>query len=147
MIPQPEAAQKTLITFGAFLCTFFCSSVGGRRWVQHPQSNPSTTDIGRSLCRGKEPVLQEEFDTSTTGCVLALSPESHLHDAAGASVPRSGALGARVWRARSAALGTGLRFNSAICSSRLKLREDLLPHRQGATWRSANDPPLNHLLR
>lgn len=142
MIPQPEAAQKTLISFGAFLCIFFCFAVVGRRWVRHPRSNPSTTDTARSLpvCRGKESVLQEEFNSSTTSSVLALSPESHLQGAAGPSVPRSGVLGLLVWRARSAALATGLQFNSATCSSRLKLREELLPPRQGAVWGRANNP-------
>lgn len=38
-------------TFGAFLCAFFCSSVCGRRWVQHLRDNPRSTGIGcERLC-------------------------------------------------------------------------------------------------
>lgn len=62
MIPQPEAAQKTLILFSAFLCTFFSSSVCERRQVQHPQGTPCGTNIGSVFVKENN-LFQERFNT------------------------------------------------------------------------------------
>lgn len=96
-----RSCPETLIIFGAFLCTYFYSSVGGRRWVQHPQSNSGTTNIGREPLRlwRKSRFLQEEFNTPKASCVLVLHCESHLQDAACALVPWLKAFGLLAWRA------------------------------------------------
>lgn len=136
---------ETLIIFSVLLCTFFCSSEGGRRWVQHPRSNPSTINIG-CVCGEKESILQEEVNMSKASCVLALY-QSLTYKMP--HVPWS-----LDWKylvcwfgeQMSAGIERSLQFNSAICSSRLKLREVLLPHRPLLFGDGQTTPYLNNLL-
>lgn len=82
---------------------------------------------------------KRSFNISKTSRVLALYHESHLQDAAGSLVSQLKVFGLLVWRANECWSRTSLQFNSATCSSRLKLREGLLPHRQALIWRWANN--------
>lgn len=85
-------------------------------------------------------LICKSFNTSKTSWLLALYHQSHLEDAAGTLVSRFKYLVCWFGEQMSAGLETSLQFNSATCSSRLKLREGLLPHRQALIWRWANNP-------
>lgn len=138
-----RSCPESLIIFGAFLCAFFYSSEAGRRWVQHPQSNPSATNIvWEPLCLWRKRiyfargVLTSPKQAGCWRCITSLTYRM-------LQVPWS--LGWKYlvcWfgEQMSAGLETSLQFNSATCSSRLKLREGLLPHRQALIWRWANNP-------
>lgn len=131
MIPQPEAAQKSFINFGAFLCTFFYSSVYGRRWVQHLLGNPRGTNTGcEALCLWKKRIFfffSRGVNTSKASCEHGIP-----------SVPGLKAF---------AGLESSLRFNPAICSSRLELRQLLLPHGNLQPADGQTAPRVNTLPR
>lgn len=139
MISLSEAAQKTYYLQRFFLCIlqfFLWVEEGGWSTLRATPVIPKSA-VSLCVCGEKASILQEEFNTSKASCVLALYHEYHLQDAACTL-----ALGWKrlVWcfgEQMSSGLETSLQLNPAICSSRLKLRQDLA-HRQAPRWRWTN---------